>query len=739
MALDLRNLKSKADELRKQLATLDKITGRDALREKDAERKRVQRNETKLVVIPPCEDRERRQRLEQDDEAWLLHYFGPESEVQDPFWYAFTPQQREMIRAIGQAIRFGGDQAIAASRGEGKTTIFERLLIKYTLQGILKFSVLCAATGTLADNSLDTIKGALDENPLLHADYPEVCEPVRALEGAPQRAGSQIVSGERHDNGEPYEAAKTRFSWCGQEIVFPNVPGSPSARAIIATRGLDSAVRGLKRKGRRVQLVGIDDPDTEDTARSEMQAAKLEDRIDRALGGLGSQQKAVARVMLTTLQSRIAVSYRYTDPAQKPTFKGKRFRYLIAQPERLDLWDEYVQLYKLDLQEYTDGRSDDPHCRRSHQFYLDNREAMDSGADVANPNRFNPDLLPDGSQVEASALQHYYNEVARIGEEAVATELDNDPPEEMGPIESGITASKIQLRLSGYPARIVPPTCSVLTQGIDIQKAGAHWVVKAWQADATNHVIDYGFQESHGTKYGSDDGVEHAVRQVIVARMEYLRANPYLKPDGEIVPVKLTLVDSGWQSRAVYQACMDIGLGIYPSKGHGKSHGCATPNFYETLRETRDRKPGDGWFMQAQPGNIWLVHCDTDRWKSFEHARWMTEIGKPGAAYLFGDVTEEERKFIDKRLPRQAKEHHSYAHHLTAEVEVEEIVRGALKRHWKIKAGRVQNHYLDATYLADVAANMAGIRLLKASEAINQEREKKAAVVSSGFQRQARW
>lgn len=37
--------------------------------------------------------------------------------------------------------------------------------------------------------------------------------------------------------------------------------------------------------------------------------------------------------------------------------------------------------------------------------------------------------LPDGTRMEESALQHYYNEVARIGPEAVATEYDNDPPE----------------------------------------------------------------------------------------------------------------------------------------------------------------------------------------------------------------------------------------------------------------------------------------------------------------------
>ena len=162
--------------------------------------------------------------------------------------------------------------------------------------------------------------------------------PVLALENTPNRAHYQLVTGRRHDNGEPYQAVPSRFSWCGQEIVLPNVPGSASAGAIIATRGLDSAVRGFNKRNRRVDVAGIDDPDTEETVNNEEQAAKLEKRIDRAIAGLGGQKRSVARVMLTTLQNRICCSYKFTDPAQKPSWKGRRFRFLVKPPERPDLW-----------------------------------------------------------------------------------------------------------------------------------------------------------------------------------------------------------------------------------------------------------------------------------------------------------------------------------------------------------------------------------------------------------------
>ncbi|MCK8178230.1 hypothetical protein, partial [Erwinia amylovora] len=83
---------------------------------------------------------------------------------------------------------------------------------------------------------------------------------------------------------------------------------SPAAGSIVDTRGLDAAVRGLKKKGKRPKLAIVDDPYTEDTARSEEQARKLEKRIDAAIGGLGGQRRSIGRVVLTTLQSRTAVS-----------------------------------------------------------------------------------------------------------------------------------------------------------------------------------------------------------------------------------------------------------------------------------------------------------------------------------------------------------------------------------------------------------------------------------------------
>lgn len=688
------------------MATIDAIDRPYDIEERraaDRDKKAEQRKAASTIVIPPPEDLERRRQLESDDEAWLMWYFGDGCGLPDPFTYTFTQQQREILQSIGRAIRYGGDQALAASRGEGKTTIAERRVIKAHLTGEVPYTVLFASTGPMAENILDSIDTAITENERLLADYPEVCVPVRELQGAPQRANTQRASGVRMDNGQPYEMAEIAYSWCGNQLIFPRVPGSPSAGSIIATRGLDAAVRGLKQRGKRPRLAVIDDPDTEDTARSEEQSSKLEKRIDAAIGGLGGQKRAIGRVMLTTLQGRIAVSWKYTDGKQKPTFKGRRYRFLITPPERRDMWDDYVAMLIEDLQKRDDAGNDvDPFGRRAHAFYAEHREQMDAGAVVSNPNRFDDSILPDGSQMELSALQHYFNQVAKLGQEVVSTEYDNDPPEETAAVGSALNAVRIQRQVSGFDRAVIPRGCVLLTAGADCGKTAIHWVVRGWTADGSGHVIDYGVHEVRGTMPGRDDGIDVAIKRAIHELRDKLTEADYATDSGEVMPVDLLLVDAGYRTDAVYSACHEIGAGIMPVMGFGKSSGCTQANFSEAQRSTADKRMGDGWFLSRR-GKLWLVCADADRWKAWEHDRWLSDPDKPGALHMWGRPSESPNRLSDDQSA-----HHSYARHIVSESEVDEPYRGGMRRRWKAKS--TNTHWLDASYYSSVAMSVRGLR-----------------------------
>lgn len=661
----------------------------DIARERDADRKRAGRDARRIVVIQPCADRERRQRLEADDCEWLRYYFPV------LFWYDWQPQQREMIEAIRHAIREGDDQAIAASRGEGKTKIAERLLLKYSLQGTIKLSVLFAATGSHAEDSLESIMGEIEDNDLLAASYPEVCTPVRALENTPNRAHYQKVSGFRHDNGEPFEAASSKFSWCGQEIVFPVVPGSPSAGAVIATRGLDAAVRGLNKRNRRVDVAIIDDPDTEDSARSEEQAAKLMKRIDHAIGGLGGQQRGIGRVVITTLQSRIAVSYQLTDPTKKHSMKGKRFRFLLERPQRMDLWEQYIQLRRLDWDNERVGDK----TTLALDLFVANRVAMEAGAIVANPYRRHAENL--------SALQFYFDEWARKDEAYVLTELDNDPPEDEGRIESGINPRLIQKQLSGVGHKVIPDGCTALVHACDVGKTkGFHWVVRAFKPDGTGYTIDYGIMDVQGAKHGSDEGLDRAIYASVLRREEEFRAGGYAFKSGETLTQPVSIYDSRYRTDAVMRAVKELGIGVYAIKGIGNSAGAAIRGkFRACAAATQTRKPGNGerfYYDRDNSLKMWAVHADADYWKAWEHDRWMTAQDKPGCMFLWGNA--------DTPL----FQHETYSKHICAEIEVEEIHKGVLRRVWVPRAREMD--WLDASYYADVAAAIKGIKVLTSAK-----------------------
>ena len=193
----------------------------------------------------PAELRKRK-KLESNIFDWL-EYFYPES-----FYNPWTDNQREMVSAIFHCAKYGNTQAIAAPRGEGKTTLGECAITYSLLTGLMTFPLIVAAAGEHSDRILSNIKSELEFNENLGDEetglYRDVCTPIRALEGAPQRCNMQTVGGER-----------TQMKWSGGFIKFPTISedywksiGQPKGYkyrcggSILMTRGLDAAMRGIR-------------------------------------------------------------------------------------------------------------------------------------------------------------------------------------------------------------------------------------------------------------------------------------------------------------------------------------------------------------------------------------------------------------------------------------------------------------------------------------------------------------
>ncbi len=119
--------------------------------------------------------------------------------------------------------------------------------------------------------------------------YPEIAVPCVRVGSVPQLAKKMRATGYRYDTGELYLSHPISFSWTADEIDMPDIPGSPSASAMMRFRGADAPIRGLNIRGRRPKAIAIDDLDTPDTTNNSDVAKKIIDRVNLDIGGLGTQ------------------------------------------------------------------------------------------------------------------------------------------------------------------------------------------------------------------------------------------------------------------------------------------------------------------------------------------------------------------------------------------------------------------------------------------------------------------
>lgn len=225
-------------------------TVRNDARSKDARRKREDRSENARIVIPDCVNPARRERCLADPELFLMTYF------ENDYRLGFGADHTFMIDAITTRARTGGRQAVAAPRGRGKSQIVKGMLAYLACRGLTRFPLSVAATSDLAKMIYKDFKKKFATNEKLRDDFPEICHPIRELDGAPQRASRQHIDGKL-----------TGIVWTDDYIRFPDVTCD---NAICKTYGgfkmsyygLDAAFRGVNIDADRPDFILVDDPET---------------------------------------------------------------------------------------------------------------------------------------------------------------------------------------------------------------------------------------------------------------------------------------------------------------------------------------------------------------------------------------------------------------------------------------------------------------------------------------------
>jgi len=663
--------------------------------------------------IPPIKDPERREACRLDPELFAQTYFG---HVPYGVFMPLEAMHREILADFDEIAQFGGCVSRAAPRGGGKTTLCLISLIRGQVYGFVRSDVYLCETVDLAAERLALIKMIYRTNDLLAEDFPEVCYPVRALEGKPQRQLSQNCNGELTD-----------IRWTADHIVLPKIRNPktrelwPSSGCRLTIGGMQTGVRGLLDEVGRPDRVVIDDPQGDDAAMSPTVRMKRRKLIGKALGQLGSQYSNLAMIMLCTIIEPDDIADEFTDRTKRPEWDGKRYKFLATMPDRTDLWDKYMAMRR------EDQEGDDRYARRAHRFYLDHKAVMDAGAVMTLPNAYagrhvvippateTRNVLPDGSEIEASAIQSAYNVIAtKDGEDVFACEYQNEPIVEEAH-DNDVSAEELAGRLNGYGAGTVPLSTDQITIFVDVQKKVLYWLAVAWEAGFSGNVLDYGTWPKQAkrnftprsitrtlarAKPGA--GLEGQIYNGLEKLTDELLGRPWRRVDGAELRVSRCLIDANWgqSTDVVYQFCRQSRHAAVLTPSHGKYYGAKSREFADQKR-VRGERVGLHWRMPNPRGRrpVRYAVIDTNFWKTFVSARLKVAIGDPGALLIYGP----------RAKPTRA--HALLFEHLTAERCTQVEAHDRVVDEWDMKPGRTENHWWDCLVGAAVAASMAGVVL----------------------------
>ena len=639
--------------------------------------------------IPPIADPARRRKAEASLRAFEQTYF-PEM-----FFLESSPDQIELTNELEEVAENGGRRAVAEPRGTGKSTRARVAALWAILTGRRSYVVLIGANGDKARGELEKIKTSCETNALLIADFPEVLYPILKLDRIVQR-----------QKGQTYLRKHTRITWLAGKLVFPTTPGSKASGAVLTAAGLQgSDIRGqshqtaARGKILRPDMAIVDDPQTRESAMSDLQCGRRETLLNADVVGMSGPGKKLAIVVCCTVIRRGDLADRLLDRKLNPHWNGIRRQMLPSLPVNLELWSQYAEI-----------RSNEGDAAAT-AFYQAHRAAMDQGAKASWPVRFNPG--------EVSAVQHAMN--LRIDDrETFASEYQNAPEDPADSVDRP-TLEGLQHRLNRLPRGQVPAGMKNLVGMIDVQERALYWRVLAVEDDFTAAIVDRGNEPEQPMHYfclreiqrtleqslaaaGKGGGIEAAICYGLECLTERLFTRAWRRQDGTELRIEKLLIDSGDQTKTIYKFCRESKWGalILPSKGVGITAGKAP---IDKWKLEAGEKRGQDYVITSDASQraVRLVRFDTNAWKTFVCRRAAIAGGK-GSLKVYGD---------------DPKAHRMLQDHVNAETCVKTTAAdGRTVWEWSLKPGGPDNHELDTLVGCYVAAAIVGCKLDETREKI---------------------
>ncbi len=478
----------------------------------------------------------------------------------------------------------------------------------------------------------------------------------------------------------------------------------------------------------RPDWITIDDPETEDTIRSETETLVRKARIENEISFLGGDGAPCVYLLLATVRTVVCLAAQYTDPAQQPSWNGKRYPAMIEAPARQDLWEKYQALCRLtglgDDEEQRKLEESEPldvpvivgmepaeyaeqtiGYRHALYFYAKHKAEMDAGAKMLDATR--------------RPVHDFYYILAVKGEAVVASELQQNPKSDPNVEDRKLEAPQILLRCTDSPPGLVPAWGAFVLCTVDVGEYRLHWEANAWTQDySTPLMLDCGIQDTNVNKDGQmtatnissqrwtmvEEGIRYGLSQLDA---RFSRGWPLAAGNGVMLPV-FCGVDCGGTAEG--RAWMEVILNFcrerpdrwVPMKGE------------EWKDSIAERAQGRHWICEPRDNPARRVDCDADHYKNAVYRGYQA----PAFSAPDQKTPNAGARLLHRDDPLHGHGLSEYARHQTSEKFTSQFLPGrkidkAERIGWypRTSTARKYNHWWDTAWmqyaLADVSKFIA--------------------------------
>lgn len=653
--------------------------------------------------LPPVADPDRRRKCEADFALWRATYCAPRH------LYADSKNHAVMCQRLQDCIESAdGWLTIMAPRGEAKsTTVIEACA--WAIYSGRKRCVGCLSSSTkTARNNVGSFSAILTKLPLIQADYPEVWVPVREkIEKTKQRQvyhlGKKVsLTWEGYDNGT-------------HVFRLPDIEGSPSRFSHFYSQSINSKMRGMMYAAPDGSIVRPDlllADDIQDPAIS-----KNPDRVRDALNKMtvdGAGMRGNDPMPLINLGTPF-----HTDCLMAQAVRDKRFAALVLKaiyefPTRMDLWEKYSHTFDIAYDEaaarHGKFRNDLAYAEAlaaASQFYVQNREAMDAGMEMAWEAKYSDKKAHSGaSPIENIMREYYFVLTPAVFDQEKNCDLKSLADGSIELITQEIFDAKITETL---PEFVSPNTATLITYSIDIHENVLYYEGVAWSEGFDGHVITYGtFPEQSGSAWTQRTckqtlgrryhgrGKQGSIYAGIEELVETIFKRKYLRADGTEIFVETVLIDN---NNGLFKPTVEK---VVEESPHRKNIILYIGQWYGAGTQSRTAKDRGGiewkYGYQGSLRNNTII-AFRDWWKSYNHDRWLVARGDSGCKTIFNGSARRHRKFYDELTCQKP--------HWVS------LPSGEAFRRWQNKSidnEGLDDHWGDCDFMNTVAASVKGIR-----------------------------